>query len=86
MKAPTTPATPPIPSELAGQIDAAQSLISYLLMQRTGANPDRVIAFTQWEKKVRAELSALQEQAKRTEVPSNLADKPEAAAAAGGRK
>ena len=73
------PATPPIPPELAGHIDAAQSLISYLLMQRTGANPDRVIAFTQWEKKVRAELAALQELASRAVA----SDTREAAAAAG---
>ena len=73
-----TTATPPIPPELAGAIDADQALISYLLMQRMGANPDRVIAFAQWEKRVKAELDELQQRAARVNT-----DHPEAAAAAG---
>ena len=70
---------PPVPAELAGAIEAANTLITFLLGQRLGGNPDRVIAFTQWEKRVRAELAELQAKAR-------LAigrDKPEAAAVAG---
>ena len=75
----------PIPPELAGEIEAADAIISFLLMQRMGRNPDRVIAFTRWEKKVRAELATHHERV-RLILHSIGRDNPEAAAVAGAGK
>ena len=74
---------PPLPTELSGEIEAANTLITFLLGQRLGGNPDRVIAFTRWEKRVRTELLGLQEQARIARL-SMERDHPEATAAAAG--
>ncbi len=68
---------PPLSPEVAAQAEAKQALINYCLLQRGGQSPDRVIAFANEEKRLRADLNNLRERAE--------ASQPEAAATAGGR-